>query len=257
MRQLTSKYDNDCTRCGNHLPIGAQVMYEKRTGIFCPGCEPTDVKDIRHFRQIKADARADRREQWAESRERKAREHWGKAEAATEGIPMGQPILVDHYSARRHRHALKVSDNHMRGAAEDWDKAKEHRAKADNIRCVQVKGDAERAREARREKAREWLTVGARVRDITYGTGTITRIHKKTARMLCDRDFWEVNVALQWLDPSDTPPPTPPAPPEPVCDISQADWDAKPSYYKTKRLGVPHLMRHGSLVPVRIVDVPA
>ena len=72
MRQITVKYTGECRKCGNTLIVGSQAMYEKTTGIFCVGCEPTDTEDIRGYRQERADRKADRYDEWAGKRETKA-----------------------------------------------------------------------------------------------------------------------------------------------------------------------------------------
>ncbi len=49
------------------------------------------------------EARAARREQWADSREAKAAASFAKAAAIADNIPFGQPILVGHHSEARAR----------------------------------------------------------------------------------------------------------------------------------------------------------
>ena len=72
MRQIIVKYNGECTRCGNILEVGNPAMYEKSMGIFCMGCEPNEVEDIREFRQAKASRKADRYDGWAKKREDQA-----------------------------------------------------------------------------------------------------------------------------------------------------------------------------------------
>lgn len=49
------------------------------------------------------------------------------------GIPLGQPILVDHYSAARHRRIIARADAAMRKGIEADARAKELRSKADGV----------------------------------------------------------------------------------------------------------------------------
>ena len=60
MRQITVKWAGNCAKCQADLDIGSLAMYEKSMGIFCLGCEPKEVEDIRQLRTIKAEAKADR-----------------------------------------------------------------------------------------------------------------------------------------------------------------------------------------------------
>lgn len=48
-------------------------------------------------------------------------------------IPLGQPILVDHYSASRHRNDIKKMDNAMRKSVAEDEKANYYRNKLDNL----------------------------------------------------------------------------------------------------------------------------
>ena len=81
MRQITVKYEGICAKCGEHLQIGGVAMYEKTTGIFCVGCEPTEVEEIRTFRMALAQRKAGRKLERAERLDRKAesasKKGWG------------------------------------------------------------------------------------------------------------------------------------------------------------------------------------
>lgn len=79
------------------------------------------------------EARAERLRGWADGREAKADERLSAAHAATDGIPMGQPILVGHHSQRRHERAIERGDNAMRASIEHSNKAGEMRGRAANI----------------------------------------------------------------------------------------------------------------------------
>jgi hypothetical protein len=181
MRKLTVKYEGKCAKCGATLEIGQPAMYEKRTGIFCVGCEPTDTEEIRHYRQIKADAKADRYENWASKREIKA-----KAD-------------LNSYPSMRHDCAFITQPGHIPArtrmncaddrAMKSLQVADELREKANNLRHVQVAGDAERKRQRTREKLDSILKVNSRVHDFSLGDGTITKVCKKSYRIQFDRNF--------------------------------------------------------------------
>lgn len=55
--------------------------------------------------------RAERRGEWAESREQKRDAAWAESRSAADLIPIGQPILAGHHSENRHRKDIKRIDN--------------------------------------------------------------------------------------------------------------------------------------------------
>jgi len=83
-------------------------------------------------RNERAALRAERYDDRAQRAAGSRAAHHRAADAAIAGIPPGQPILVDHYSAPRHRAALNRHDRHMRAAIADGERAAhwEHRADA-------------------------------------------------------------------------------------------------------------------------------
>lgn len=78
--------------------------------------------------------RADQREEWAESRERKADQAWDASRKAVEGIPLGQPILVGHHSERGHRRAIKRAQDKATESVEHLGMANRHSTAASTIR---------------------------------------------------------------------------------------------------------------------------
>jgi hypothetical protein len=84
-------------------------------------------------RRERMERRAQRRLEWAESRDRKAAAALANADSATAGIPLGQPILVGHHSESRHRRAIERSNKAMHAAVESTEMAKLHRERAANI----------------------------------------------------------------------------------------------------------------------------
>jgi hypothetical protein len=81
-------------------------------------------------RRERLERKLEKREDWAAGRDRKSEQARGRADAATAGIPFGQPILVGHHSEKRHRRALDRSDRAMRATIEHGDMAAHHRSKA-------------------------------------------------------------------------------------------------------------------------------
>lgn len=80
--------------------------------------------------QAKLEARRERYESRADKAEQTSTAAFEASRKATDGIPMGQPILVGHHSEGRHRAAIARSNSAMRKACDESDKAKHYAAKA-------------------------------------------------------------------------------------------------------------------------------
>ena len=178
MRQISLKYGGECARCGTELQKDQQAMYEKSMGIFCLECAPTEVEDIRKFRQLKADRKADRYEEWASKREQKAQAQFNSySEIRHDWAFITQPGRIP----LRER-IIKADDR----AIESLRKAEQMRDKAHRLRHVRVKGDAERKRQAIREARDEIIAKGSRVYDFCFGAGTVVGVYKKSYRIKFD-----------------------------------------------------------------------
>ena len=68
-----------------------------------------------------------------EKAEQKSKEHYSNYEKTSNMIPLGQPILTDHYSARRHRSDINKMDNAIRKSVAEDEKAEYYRNKLNNI----------------------------------------------------------------------------------------------------------------------------
>ncbi len=175
MRQLTVKYDGECKRCGKGLEIGQPAMYEKSMGIFCIGCEPKEIEEIRAFRLAKAEVKAEKYEEWAGKRERKANAQLNShSEVRHEWAFITQP---GHIPFRAQM--IKADDR----AIESLQVAEGFREKAENLRHVRVAGDAERNRQAKREALDQLINKGTKVYDAVFGEGTVLSVHKKSYRI--------------------------------------------------------------------------
>jgi len=193
MRMLTLKYGGECRKCGADNKAGMDAVYEKRVGIFCPSCAPTDPEEIRALRQEAADRKADRYDGWAEKRKEKA------------------AALLKPSEHFRDDHAFNTQPGHipMRAriiaqeerAFESLDKAREMEAKAGRLRHgVRVAGDAERRRQARRNRVLAWLKIGQVVTRNGYQCdGIVQRINKKTATLKAVDGSWMHAVELSYL----------------------------------------------------------
>ena len=100
-----------------------------------PGVWSTDTTEPTLGRtRERLENRADKRDEWAESRMQKADQAWDDSRKAVEGIPLGQPILVGHHSERGHRRAIKRAQDKATESVEHLGMANRHSTAADTIR---------------------------------------------------------------------------------------------------------------------------
>lgn len=178
MRKLIVKYEGQCTNCGVDLVVSSEAMYEKTTGIFCVGHEPTDPEAVREYRQAKLDRKSARREEWAASAVKKADNIDKSLTPYKDYAFITQPILVGHHSEKGHRNLLKRIHGRM-------DKEYELRKKADEHlqhvgKKAVVKGDAARRDQDIRDKWDTIIFVGSKVHDFCFGDGIVKKVNKKT-----------------------------------------------------------------------------
>jgi hypothetical protein len=179
MRQITIRYEGDCRRCGKALEIGQQAFYEKSTGCFCVGCEPKDTEEIRHYRKLKAQKKAERLINKADRLEREAEQKMSVFNSFRGDTAfMTQP---GHIPGRDR--IIKRYDKGHELLAE----ARQARDRAENVQKVRVAGDAERKRDRIRQAMDQRVQKGSRVYDFCFGDGTIVSVHKKSYRIKFDR----------------------------------------------------------------------
>ncbi|MFA5385740.1 MAG: hypothetical protein WC364_13985 [Eubacteriales bacterium] len=175
MRTITVKYQGECRKCGTTLIVGESAIYEKHVGLFCPTCEPKDSEEIRGYRQEAADRRADRYDGWAEKRKEKA------------------SAQLNSYPEIRHDIAFCTQPGHIpfrdrmnkadERAFQSLQVAQRMEAKADSLRHVRVKGDAEKRWQSVRDFNLTRFKVGDAVDTGIYGRGTIVKFNKKTVKI--------------------------------------------------------------------------
>lgn len=100
-----------------------------------PEKEQPAKQETRHMttRRERLERKLEKREEWAQSARTQATENFNRSENVLAGIPMGQPILIDHYSARSHINALKKSEAAMEKSYEATKRAEEHERKAEGL----------------------------------------------------------------------------------------------------------------------------
>ena len=175
MRKIIVKYGGNCRKCGAEIEEGSEAIHERRVGLFCLGCEPTDPEDIREYRQEAADRKADKYDEWAGKRETKAAADLNSMpEIRHDWAFITQPGHIP-LRARMNR-----SDDR---ACESLQVDDGFRRKADSLRHVRVKGDAA-ARDAEIVvNVLSWIKVGMVVVDAHCGDCTVIKINKKTAKI--------------------------------------------------------------------------
>lgn len=195
MRPITVKYSGECRKCGTTLEVGSQAIYERHIGIFCPLCTPTDTEDIRIYRQEAASRKADKYEDWAAKRRQTAEAQLNSnPEIRHDWAFITQPGRIPF----RER-MLKADER----AFESLQIAEKMEAKADSLRHVQVKGDAEKRWQSLRDLNLTRFKVGDAVNTGVYGEGTILKLNKKTAKIgnTGTSKTYTTNVDLAFLSP--------------------------------------------------------
>lgn len=84
-------------------------------------------------RRERLENKLQKREEWAAKAEQRAAARFRAADAATEGIPFGQPILVGHHSEKRHRNAVERGQRNGFKGVEEMRLAEHHTSKADGL----------------------------------------------------------------------------------------------------------------------------
>ena len=151
---------------------------------------PTAPGEVGDRRGGARERRAGRREGWAGARER----HAAALEAAN------APYQGDWAFATQPGHIPERAGANRRTerAFEHSRAAREHRAKAEHLRArgARVKGDAEAAREARRERVREWARPGMWVWAPPFPEPMqLVRVSRKTATVKGAVENYRVELA--------------------------------------------------------------
>ena len=186
MRQIILKYGGECRKCNASLAQGETATYEKRVGIFCQPCAPTDVEEIRTYRQEAADRKTDKYEAWGQKRV-------GEATATLNHIRERYRGDFAFNTQPGHIPERARVIRHEDRAFESMTKGEVMLGKAERLRHVQVVGDAERKREAKREALDKIIVKGSRVFDNVFGVGTVVGIYSKSYRIKFDASKADAN----------------------------------------------------------------
>jgi hypothetical protein len=177
MRIIESlKYGGECRKCGAEIAAGERAGYERRVGIFCPDCMPTDSEEIREYRLEGAERKAERLDGWAQKREERAeRQLNSHPEIRRDWAFITQPGRIPL------RERMNRADER---ACESMAKARSMRGRAASLRSsVRVKGDADAKRHALRDYVRARIKPGDDIKTAHFGRGTVLKVNRKTARI--------------------------------------------------------------------------
>lgn len=189
-RIITLKWENACGECGLHLEVGQQAEYEKTTGIFCIGHFPVEPESIRHFRLIKAERKAAKYEEWADKRREKASALMQRNE------PYRGDIAFNTQPGHIPERARVIARTEK--AWEHSSIANEFEQKAESLRHVQVAGDAERRRQAKRDSVDAWVKPGIMVNTVVFGVCEVLKVNTKTVKV--KGRFGNFNVEKSFLE---------------------------------------------------------
>ena len=193
MKNITVKYAGNCRKCDALLRVGSNAIYERHIGLFCPNCAPTDTEEVRGYRQEAANERADGLERWADKREARAEAQLNSnPEVRHDWAFITQPGHIP-FRDRMNRADAKAIES--LGVADNM------REKAESLRHIAVKGDAEKRWQALRELNLNRFKVGDVVDTGIYGKGTVLKFNKKTAKIgnTGTSGTFTINVDLAFL----------------------------------------------------------
>lgn len=116
--------------------------------------------------------------------EQKSKEHYSQHQKISSSIPLGQPILIDHYSANRHRSDINKMDNAMRKSIAEDEKADYYRSKLNNIDNSNViSSDDPKAIEKLEKKIEDLEEYRKRVKSREHATYELQNISQEIRRL--------------------------------------------------------------------------
>ncbi len=120
------------------------------------------------YEQHQEEKRA-RLRQRAEKAEGRSRNAFQRSHDLTDGIPLGQPILVGHHSEKRHRRTLQRADDAIRKGVEEQKKAQHLRERANSVGTGGISSD---------------------------DPDSVVKLQSKLVKMELQREFWKaLNIA--------------------------------------------------------------
>jgi hypothetical protein len=144
--------------------------------------EPATGERLRQIRQARRERAADRLEARAEIRTRKAAQHRAKVEPYNDYAFWTEPLKPGHHSYNRHKNLRDRLARHMDQEAALSIEAAQLRQKAKQLRTgrAAIAGDADAARQERRDQADAVIAVGDTVDTCHYGRAVVLKVNRKT-----------------------------------------------------------------------------
>lgn len=188
----TVKYDGICQTCGRELTAGETAHYRRKAGLFCLDCGEPETEALREILQEKANNKAERLEGWAEKRHAKAQACYS---ATPESLRADIAFMTQPGEIKERTRMFKRDE---KGWEHD-NKAREMESKAADLRHpVRVKGDAEREREAVRDKIKPLLSVGMMVDTPWFRNAKIVRLNPKSITIETESGYRD-KVDYSWV----------------------------------------------------------
>lgn len=124
--------------------------------------------------------RKERYKELADKARIKSKEQSDKHNRILSNIPMGQPILVDHYSANKHRNDIKKMQNALRNSIHENDKADYYDNKANAIENnTIISSDDPNAIQKLKEKLKSLEDYKTRVKAREHKTWELTNLNQQ------------------------------------------------------------------------------
>lgn len=152
---------------------------------------PLTVEEIRAIKQERLNRKINRWKYSVQIREKKIDNLHAAIEPYNDYAFWTEPIKIGHHSERRHRNLRDRLTNKMRQAADTAGEIDQLQSKIEHWERngAVVKGDAERKRQAVREKLDAMIQKGSIVSDPCFGKGVVVGVFKKSYRIKFDRGF--------------------------------------------------------------------
>lgn len=210
VRQIERKiYETDFTQTVEEIQIenitGRYVILEDNKAVWVADKEQADLfQELLDASKAKVEKIIAYQEKLAAKKERylaraeKARAESSAAYQTSKGIismiPFGQPILVDHYSAKRHRRDLEKSDNAMRKSIELDKKADYYQERAENM-SSNISSDDPQAAEKLQEQLNKLTEYQERMKNINKAYRAFKKSGEKALEGLSEDDK---RIILNW-----------------------------------------------------------
>lgn len=161
--------------------------------------EPLTGEALRAYRQDRQDRRAARLLARADAADRRAAKVHGRiSEGERDFLRLCEPVKIGHHSEGRHRRLIERHNRAFDAEMSERSKARELRTRADWLQPARIAGDAERARQAKREEADKVVGLHAVVHDPIYGECIVTKVNIKTYTAHCIGRGFVVSIDKHW-----------------------------------------------------------